>query len=85
MHPVQGRGEAGDLERPRGLIGNPSMTTCGLPDSAKDDWNWLAIWFSVYALAARSPTTRTTMMTIKVIIGHLLRRRRIRGGGPWYP
>src|ERR1700730_12682985 len=63
--------------------GNPWMVTLGLPDRPRDDWTWLAIWFSVYALAARSPTTSTTMITIKVMSGHLLRRRRIRGGGAW--
>ena len=63
--------------------GKPWMVTCGLPDRPRDDWIWLAIWFSVYALAARSPTTSTTMITIRVMSGHLLRRRRILGGGAW--
>ena len=61
------------------------MVTFGLPDSSNDDWNWLAILFSAYALATRSPTTRTKTITIKVISGHFRRRLRTRagGGGPW--
>ena len=34
--------------------GNPWMVTSGLPDRPSDDWIWLAIWFSVIAVAARS-------------------------------
>ena len=43
------------------------MVTSGLPDRPRDDWNWLAIWFSAYALATRSLTTSSTMITITVI------------------
>jgi len=32
--------------------GKPWMVTCGLPDRASDDWNWLAIWSSAYAFGA---------------------------------
>jgi hypothetical protein len=52
------------------------MVTCGLPDRSKDDWTWLAIAFSVYALAARSATTRIKTITINVTSGHRRRRRR---------
>src|SRR6516225_2673993 len=65
--------------------GNPWMVTSGLPDRPKDDWTWLAIWFSVYALATKSLTTRSTMITttvINAISGPLLRRLRSCGGGP---
>ena len=40
------------------------MVTSGLPDRSSDDWNWLAIWFSAYALATRSLTTSSTRITI---------------------
>ena len=66
--------------------GKPAMFTCGLPDRSSDDWNWLANWFSVYALATRSPTTSTTMITITVITAIRGPRRRLAttgGGGPW--
>jgi hypothetical protein len=59
------------------------MVTLGLPDRSNDDWTWLAIWFSVYALATRSPTTSTKMITIKVISGHFRRRLRTRADAPW--
>ena len=60
--------------------GNPWMVTCGLPDRARDDWNWLAIWFSAYALATRSLTTSSTRITISVISATSgpFRRRRLR-------
>jgi hypothetical protein len=52
------------------------MLTCGLPDSSKDDWTWLAIWSSVNALAARSATTRIKTITMSVTSGHFRRRLR---------
>src|SRR5277367_4214329 len=57
--------------------GNPWMVTCGLPDRPRDDWTWLAIWFSAYALATRSLITSSTKITITVIraISGPLRRR----------
>src|ERR1700689_639964 len=62
--------------------GNPWMLTCGLPDRSRDDWTWLAIWFSAYALATRSLTTsRTTLTTsgIRAMSGPF-RRGGPRGG-----
>src|SRR5579863_1727739 len=64
--------------------GNPGMDTCGLPDRPTEDWNWLAIAFSVIARAPRSAATRSRTITISVIHGHLLRRRlRSGAGAPW--
>ena len=60
--------------------GNPWMVTCGLPDRARDDWTWLAIWFSAYVLATRSLTTSSTTITISVIramTGPFRRRLRV--------
>ena len=57
--------------------GNPWMVTLGLPDRPRDDWTWLAIWFSAYALATRSLTTsstRSTITVISVMSGHFRRR-----------
>src|ERR1700722_5395991 len=59
--------------------GKPWMVTSGLPDRASDDWTWLAILFSAYALATRSLTTTSTTITSSVIRrmdGPRLRRRR---------
>ena len=59
--------------------GKPWMVTSGLPDRASDDWTWLAILFSAYALATRSLTTSSTTITSSVISridGPRLRRRR---------
>src|ERR1700722_3498681 len=60
--------------------GNPWMLTVGLPDRFRDDWTWLAIWFSANALATRSLTTSSTKSTITVIramSGPLRRRLRV--------
>src|SRR5579863_939897 len=60
--------------------GNPWMLTLGLPDRFRDDWTWLAIWFSANALATRSLTTSRTRITITVIramSGPLRRRLRV--------
>jgi hypothetical protein len=61
------------------------MVTFGLPDRPSDVWTWLAIRFSVYALAAKSlitKSTRTTITVINPIRAPVLRRLRTRGGVP---